>query len=69
MAMDKLGVTEQDIADALMGKDEQVKEGNTHPVRPPSPIGEDPLSRLAGHAQQTVKVGRTVGKSASQAVS
>lgn len=68
MAMDKLGVTEQDIANALMGKD-AVKEGSTRPVRPPSPIGEDALSKLAAHAQRTVKTGHTVGKSATQALS
>lgn len=53
MAMEKTGVTEQDIADALTGKTE-VKEANQRPRQPVAPIGDDPLSKLAQHAKTAV---------------
>ena len=66
MAMEKTGVTEQDIADALSGK----KDASPRPPHETSPIGEDFLSKMAGHAKEQIvlKTGRTTGKSATDCI-
>lgn len=56
MAMEKTGVTEQDIADALTGKNEnkQAGEKTLAGIVPPRSIGDDPMSKLAQHAKTAV---------------
>lgn len=60
MAMEKTGITEQDIADHLMGKDED-KQANAQPRKVPVMIGEDEASKLASHAKKAIaKNGKAV---------
>jgi hypothetical protein len=65
MSMDKLGVTENDIA-AMFKGEQPIKNADGSIVPDKDAVGEDFMSKLAGDAKaRIIKTGRSVGKSAT----